>query len=1140
MSIVQNMLCTPGSGCYIYSLGDGLFMSRVLGGIAMLNNSSILMSLGKVGFMLGILLTAAKGVMTQKLDLAPMLIGFIVFFGMFGSKTQVTVIDMGGAPGVAPGGAFPVGNVPYGLALAGSMVSNMGLDLAQYMEQAFGLPNGYGGISDGGFGESLRWIDAVRNWELPEIDDMTGDVSWFKSNLTNYLGDCFMNAVDKGQADVGKTFQTPNPWVVGSANTGGIGVTNQFLTTQIRDSTGQHDIPCNQAFNGLTQQAQGSTLYNDFASSLFPRGMKMPAGVFSASQALSDAFQDVNISSGEAQSYVMSTALQAAWEDMMRHNGQNSPLDALGDIMVSQAAQQRATQWAASESMFRRVAQPMIAFFESMFYACAPFMALCLGFGEWGTRMIARYLILSIWVMLWFPVLSIVNLFQLTMVQHAINVMQAGTLFYTSVAGVAYLQSQIVDWLSTGAMLASATPAITLMLIFGGAVPLSALAGRMGGDAHVDPKVVSPDAVKTGAALNVAPGHSGTQAGGVIESGAEKAMPHLAMGANLQSGIQSALGRASETSNSAAITASQIVGQTHSSGLVAKVGAEATDKSELGKSLDHVAKLAHSYGWKQGDGSKRELADSVAYAFSGGANAKLSAGKGPVGASAALSGAYEQRTGVRDTGHTDAGESLADLAEKHSDLKFAMNTAYGEMVKTAATQDGQLRDELKNNTNWQEQDRAADSAKQSYQAMQGFSTSGGVNQNIPANNFGETMKSGDPSGEGRRWLISQAQGAVGQDAINANMQALDGWKADPLTKQAVAAQMALMGTAQSKPYETQGDGTVDREAAALAGWRMGGGIGGDVASSTMGALRGAGTNAGISSGVPSAATIRGNVGEQKLGSPVTPEQVTGEVHAMQTPTGQAAAKEHVRGISGVSASTQSNAEAVKAGGMAAGDEQTDGMYKGGADIAATDYRNDSRARAEQDKPLAPVARDAAGVDGTVSGFASSLYSQATGASSAGGTGVSALRMAAASGTPMSAYDAGVSESAFSTYKDQAAAANFNTSVNDDVANVTAGLMMLRNNVPLSPSARDAVAQSITRLTPEQSATIERNLGNPTGLESTPQSRALTQDNLSNKVPAGPLGDGVGPTTPPPTIEVTNGVSASEYDKAHPKKDWNQR
>jgi hypothetical protein len=686
MSIVQNMLCTPGGGCFIYSLGDGLFMSRVLNGIAMLNNSHILASLAKLGFMLGLLLVAARGVYEQRLALGPMLIGIIVFFGMFGSTTQVTVMDMGGAPGVAPGGAFPVGNVPYGIALVGSMVSNMGLSLSQSMEQAFGLPSGAGGISDGGFGESLRWINAVRNWELPEINSGTGDVAWFKKNLSDYLANCFMNAVDKGQADAGLTFQTKNPWQIGGPGTGGIGVTNQFLTTDIRDSNGLHNYPCNQAFNGLASQVSGYSLYHSFAGTINPRGMKMPPGIGDATQALTNAFQQININATDAQNYVFATALQSAWADMMRHNGQESSLDTLGDIMVSQAAQQRATQWAASESMFRRVAQPMIAFFESMFYACAPFMALCLGFGEWGTRMIGRYLILSIWVMLWFPVLSIINLFQLTMVQHAVNAMQAsGVLAQTSVAGAAYLQSQIVDWLSTGAMLASATPAITLMLIFGGAVTASALAGRLGGDAHVDPKVETPDAVKNGAALNNAAQWTGTPGMGVVRTGTEGMQPTISMDHTASVNAMSRdTARASSAQNFNAEYGSRVAtdfAALHKGGVSAghQLGNQATEAEQ------NVAQLLRGKGVNTSTGSSAAWAAALAVSAKAGVDAgmKFAEGLGLMGGVSGGSSASNEN--AAKAAFQEAAENKSSWAHR---VQIGVAQSMNDVAATNAEESG--------------------------------------------------------------------------------------------------------------------------------------------------------------------------------------------------------------------------------------------------------------------------------------------------------------------------------------------------------------------------------------------------------------------------------------------------------------------
>jgi len=1081
MAFVGAVACNFGSSgiCTIYSMGDGTFMHEVITAVSMLSSSNDLLMLGKIGFVLGLLLLGVRGIIHQRLDLGYMLVSIIVFGIMFGMTTTVQIVDEAGAPGVNPGATWNVSNVPYGLALAGAFISGTGKALAEEMDTAFGSVSGSGqgsNISKGGFGSSLRWINAVRNWELPEIDDTGGEVAWYKENLSNYLANCFMFAVDNGQADVGKTFMVDDPFVYGNSNTGGIGVQNQFLTTQVRDSVGVHNFPCSQAFSGLQTQTNGGTLYSKFADSIAPRGMKMPFNISVATTALNDAFNDVNLDAAKAQKYVFDTALMTAWTEMLRHNGQSSPLDTLSDIMVSQAAQQRATQWAAAESMFRRVAQPMIAFFESMFYACAPFMALCIGFGAWGYQMIMRYMILSIWVILWFPVLSIINMFQLTMVKHAVNAMTiAGTqLKPTSVAGVAYLQSQVIDWLATGALLASSTPAITLALIFGGAVSLGAIASKMGGDAHVNASAVSPDAIKNSPAFEHAAMKTGNTAGGVVDTGA--AIPTIGWGANSQTGLQSAQQRAEQATDQAAHTLATSVRDTASSSKVAQVGAQASADSSVGRSLDNVAQIARRYGVDLGDSSQSTIAHGVSYSVGGDAGLSASAKAGTPGskqpdakggekpsaqASASLGGkaSYNQETGRRDTDAVNVGENLNQAASKHSDLKYAMQNAFKEMATTAASQDGKLGSELAHNTGWQKSNSEASSAQDTFNKFSGFSTSSSINNSIPANVFGENMQKNDPSGQKRAELTEAATRSVGSAAVNAAYNSLSGWSGDESTKRAVAAQMALMGAPHTKPYESGGDGTVDREAAAMKGWALGGGMGSSMSGGAFEAGQGATSNSGVASGLHVHGGVREDVNSNAHGASSTPGQVESRAQSMFTHGGQEAAKAEAMHTAGVNPDTERKADAVKS---ADGKAATDAYYNEGAINANVDKENYHEGMTNHGS-VSPLSDTAASAGSFAGGFVGRLADGVFGSGRQEATSLSQLRMEAGSGKSMSPEQTAQSEQAFQDAQAKAPFVNNAPAVHSAVRDVTAGFLMMQSNTPIAPGDRAKVQEGLNYL-----------------------------------------------------------------------------
>ncbi|RXT82197.1 hypothetical protein B1F72_25025, partial [Pseudomonas syringae] len=76
----------------IYSLGDGLFMKRVLDGVAMMSSSGFLLALGGFGMLVGLLLTGLKAIETggQKVELPNLFVSFLLILGMFSIKVDTT------------------------------------------------------------------------------------------------------------------------------------------------------------------------------------------------------------------------------------------------------------------------------------------------------------------------------------------------------------------------------------------------------------------------------------------------------------------------------------------------------------------------------------------------------------------------------------------------------------------------------------------------------------------------------------------------------------------------------------------------------------------------------------------------------------------------------------------------------------------------------------------------------------------------------------------------------------------------------------------------------------------------------------------------------------------------------------------
>ncbi len=97
-------------------------------------------------------------------------------------------------------------------------------------------------------------------------------------------------------------------------------------------------------------------------------------------------------------------------------------------LMVNQAIQQRNTQWAAEQSMFMTVVRPMLTFFEGFIYAITPIIAFIIVMGSFGLQLAGKYVQTILWIQLWMPVLSIINLFVHTAASNEMSSLSAGGL----------------------------------------------------------------------------------------------------------------------------------------------------------------------------------------------------------------------------------------------------------------------------------------------------------------------------------------------------------------------------------------------------------------------------------------------------------------------------------------------------------------------------------------------------------------------------------------------------------------------------------------------------------------------------------------------------------------------------------------
>ncbi len=115
--------------------------------------------------------------------------------------------------------------------------------------------------------------------------------------------------------------------------------------------------------------------------------------------------------------------------------------------------------------MFMTVVRPMLTFFEGFIYAITPIIAFIIVMGSFGLQLARKYVQTILWIQLWMPVLSIINLFVHTAASNEMSSLSAGGL--NSMYALSSTGDVLQHWIATGGMLAAATPVISLFIVTG-------------------------------------------------------------------------------------------------------------------------------------------------------------------------------------------------------------------------------------------------------------------------------------------------------------------------------------------------------------------------------------------------------------------------------------------------------------------------------------------------------------------------------------------------------------------------------------------------------------------------------------------------------------------------------------------------
>lgn len=734
----------------IWCIGDLNYFVAVLNSLAMVAQSGLFEDLVRLGLILAVLAVMLQAVfmgnLSGGLPLGRFIVAWVLFKLLFGTTATVWVYDTYSLQ------SMQVDNVPYGVAFVGSVASKVAHEITETLEQAFSTPS----MTNNGFAAPLVVLSQVRQLYqgLGKIQD--GKV---QKTLVEYVQKCTSVGIQLGTINGDSLQYQENPWQAMKFDSG----IYYAMTWLPGDPPGGTLRTCTEAWNAIDNYLSGNFFYDwqGYLQIVFCQQNNLTCD---PQQTVQNALDALVTQQQDARNYMLAAVLLPAFEQ-----GQINFNSELGkpelSVIIGQAREQRNVQWKAEASIFATVVRPMMAFFEGFMYAITPFMALLVAFVPSGLGLIFKYFSMFIWVQLWMPILAILNHYLQMIVQQKLTALVTqGGIAFTSIQGQLIGVSNLSDWLATAGMLASSTPAISLALLFGGAVTMTHLAGRLQSGDYVNEKIAAPDVVQPGAVMSMASRyqHDGTMGGRI--TGAEAVVPRIEVSEAATQTLQSSAAQVATAQQSfrEAVGRMAAHGALGSYGLSHRLQSTSGLEAHSGERFDSTAAFAQMQGHDLGlNQAETQQLTGILSANAAG-SLSLSASGMAVGGTqgkGSLSGEAGLRGQLQSTFGADKAQRIMDSIQTNLNLSGnkSLQAAIDEKMSSLAAS-GQLR-EYTDTFRQDDITKAEEAAQQLQQAQRQYSETEqlarrvGMGQSVSLLAYGKMAADGGLGMSSREFLL---------------------------------------------------------------------------------------------------------------------------------------------------------------------------------------------------------------------------------------------------------------------------------------------------------------------------------------------------------------------------------------------------
>lgn len=712
----------------IYTLGDSGFMEQILIGVAMVTSVGTFTDAIQVGLLLGIILIFFQSMMmgAKEIQFSQILTGYIMYAILFVPTVSVSIED------AYTGEVRVVDNVPIGVGAAGGIISTVGYNLTNLFEQGYGPVVPY--VTENRFAESLKILNDTRKQiaSVPiyaAINDSISPNADIRQSWENYIRECTLTSLDLRERSLND--------IMGAELPEALRFDSDLYGTQIylNDAEGEN-LTCSAAFSALTSATQSGA-----SSSLTSEAVLKALDIDNTysgetgQMALGNSINALGVVSTSGTQYLTAAILEPLYHRAAEGRYTDFQ-DYASATMVNQAIQQRNTQWAAEQSLFMTIAQPMMAFFEGLVYAITPIMAFLLVVGSFGLKLAGKYLQTLAWIQLWLPMMAIINLYIYSATQRQVGNVENP---FTSIYALNTTGEILQNWIATGGMLVGATPLIALFVVTGSTYAFTSIAGRINGRDHIDETTQSKNLVDTGPVMKSMPSAEHNDLTGTVSAGASSLMGTVSFGNSLSSMMSSSSqkmaqsqesfssmlssGLTNSASQSQTYNQMESLGKTHTA-------AHGTSNTGLESRVDQIMEQT---GLK--DEHRDAVKGAVLTSATGGASAKIPAGnfistlaKGAGGGAedTGINGkvSASAETATTDTSVAESGQS-ASFMDALSFSKQEQSSMTNSLASAISTSQGKS---ITESNGWNDSSSLTNSAQDVVSSNQAYNEANSLNR----------------------------------------------------------------------------------------------------------------------------------------------------------------------------------------------------------------------------------------------------------------------------------------------------------------------------------------------------------------------------------------------------------------------------